>query len=58
MTVKELREILENLPDGIEVEVNSIYDIEKEELIPSPIEEAHYASYYNKVFITPKEVSY
>lgn len=58
MTVKELKEILENLSDDIEVEVNSIYDIEKEELIPSSIEEAHYASYYNKVFITPKEVSY
>lgn len=58
MTVKELKEILADLPDDIEVEVNSIYDVDREELLPSPIEEAHYASYYNKVFITPKEVSY
>ena len=52
MTVKELKELIANLPDDVEVEINSIY--EDEEWDSSPICEAHYSKAHNKVLLSPE----
>jgi hypothetical protein len=56
MTVKEMKELLNNLPDDAEIEINSIYD-KNEECKSSPICEAHYSGMQNKVYITPIIIS-
>jgi hypothetical protein len=55
MNVKQLKELINNLPDNVEVEVNSIF--QNGEWEPSEISEAHYNEVHNKVFITPEVVS-
>ena len=56
MTVKEIKELINGLPDDVEVEINSIYD-EKEEWQASPISEMHYCKKNNKIYITPDVIS-
>jgi hypothetical protein len=55
MNVKQLKELINNLPDNVEVEVNSIFQYGEWEL--SEISEAHYDEGRNKVVITPEVVS-
>jgi hypothetical protein len=55
MNVHQLKEIINNLPDNMEVEVNSIFQDGKWEL--SEISEAHYDESRNKMIITPEIVS-
>ena len=55
MNVKQLKELINNLPDNVEVEVNSIFQDGEWEL--SEIPEAHYDEDRNKVIITPEIVS-
>lgn len=51
MTVKEMRELLNALPDDVDIEINSIYENGEYKL--SPISEAHYDENRNKVCVTP-----
>lgn len=55
MNIKQLKELINNLPDNVEVEVNSIF--QNDEWEPSEISEAHYDEGRNKVIITPEIVS-
>lgn len=55
MNVKQLKALINNLPDNVEVEVNSIF--QDGEWEPSEISEAHYDEGRNKVIITPEIVS-
>ena len=55
MNIKQLKELINNLPDNVEVEVNSIFQDGEWEL--SEISEAHYDEGRNKVIITPEIVS-
>ena len=55
MNVKELKALINNLPDNVEVEINSIFQDGEWEL--SEISEAHYDERRNKVVITPEIVS-
>ena len=55
MNVKQLKELINNLPDNVEVEINSIFQDGEWEL--SEISEAHYDECRNKVIITPEIVS-
>ena len=52
MTVKEMKELLKNLPEEAEIEINSVYD-KNEKYETRPICEAHYSGMQNKVYITP-----
>lgn len=52
MTVKEFKELIANLPDDVEIEINSIY--ENEEWFSSPIYEAYYSKEHNKVLLSPE----
>ena len=56
MTVKEMKELLMNLPDDAEIEINCVYD-KNEECASSPICETHYSGMKNKVYITPILIS-
>lgn len=51
MTVKEMKELINNLPDNVEIEVNSIYEDGEWKL--SSICEVHYDINRNKVCVTP-----
>ena len=51
MTVKEMKELITNLSDDVEIEINSIYKDGEWEL--SSICEAHYDKNRNKVCVTP-----
>ena len=55
MNIKQLKELINNLPDNVKVEVNSIFQQGEWEL--SEISEAHYDESRNKVVITPEIVS-
>lgn len=55
MNIKQLKELINNLPDNVEVEINSIFQNGEWEL--SEISEAHYDEGRNKVVITPEVVS-
>lgn len=55
MNIKELKALINNLPDNVEVEINSIFQDGEWEL--SEISEAHYDEGRNKVIITPEIVS-
>lgn len=55
MTVKEMKNIINDLPDDTEIEVNSVCG--GEEYTLSPISEAHYCNIRNKVCITPVIIS-
>ena len=55
MNVKELKDLINNLPDDAEVEINSIFQDGEWEL--SEISEAHYDERRKKVIITPEIVS-
>lgn len=55
MNIKQLKELITNLPDNAKVEVNSIFQDGEWEL--SEISEAHYDEGRNKVIITPEIVS-
>lgn len=56
MTVKEMKELLNNLPEDAEIEINSVYS-KNEEYDSSPICETHYSGMKNKVYITPIIIS-
>ena len=56
MTVGELREIIKDLPDDTEVEINSIWDDDAQELTPSKCE-GFYHEQRKKVFLTPDSIS-
>lgn len=55
MTVKDMKNIINNLPDNTEIEINSVHGEEGYTL--SPISEAHYCNIRNKVCITPAIIS-
>ena len=55
MNIKQLKELINNLPDNVEVEVNSIFQDGEWGL--SEISETHYDECRNKVIITPEIVS-
>lgn len=55
MNVKQLKKLINNLPDNAEVEINSIFQDGEWEL--SEISEAHYDESRKKVVITPEIVS-
>lgn len=56
MTVGELREIIKDLPDDAEVEINSIWDDDAQELTPSKCG-GFYHKQRKKVFLTPDIIS-
>lgn len=56
MTVGELREIIKDLPNETEVEINSIWDENAQELTPSACG-GFYHEQRNKVFLTPDRIS-
>ena len=56
MTVKEIKALINSLSDDVEVEINSIYD-ENREWESSSICEAHYCEKSNKLYITPDVIS-
>ena len=56
MTVREMKELLKNLPEDAEIEINSVCD-KNEKYESSPICEAHYSGMQNKVYITPIIIS-
>jgi len=56
MTVGELREIIKDLPNETEVEINSIWDDDAQELTPSACS-GFYHGQRKKVFLTPNHIS-
>ena len=52
MTIKELKEIIKGLPDDTEIEINSVWDENLEELTPSSCS-GFYHEADNKVYLTP-----
>lgn len=56
MTVKELKEIIKDLPNETEVEINSVWDEDAQELTPVGCD-GFYHKQRNKVFLTPDEIS-
>ncbi len=55
MTVGELREIIKDLSDDTEVEINSIWDDDAQELTPSECS-GFYHEQRHKVFLTPDRI--
>ena len=55
MTIKELKTLLENLPDDTEVKINSI-QVSEDELEPCEISEVHFDTNHGFV-ITPTVIS-
>ena len=56
MTLRELREIIKDLPDDVEVEINSIWNEDIQELTPSSCS-GFYHEQERKIFLTPDEIS-
>lgn len=56
MTVRELKEIIKDLSDDTEVEINSIWDDDAQELTPSGCS-GFYHEQRRKVFLTPDSIS-
>lgn len=56
MTVGELKEIIKDLPNDTEVEINSIWDDDAQELAPSECS-GFYHEQRKKVFLTPDHIS-
>ena len=56
MTVGELRETIKGLPDDTEVQINSIWDDDAQELAPSACS-GFYHEQRQKVFLTPDRIS-
>lgn len=56
MTVGELREIIKDLSDDTEIEINSVWNEDKQELTPSECS-GFYHEQRKKVFLTPYEIS-
>lgn len=56
MTVKEMKVFINDLPDNIEIEINSICNKDGE-WESSPICEAHYCEKSNRIYITPNVIS-
>lgn len=56
MTVRELKEIIENLSDNTEIKINSVWDDNLKELTPVDCD-GFYSEKYNKVYFTPFEIS-
>ena len=56
MKVKDMRKIIDGLDDEVDIEVNSIWDNDKEELTPSSCD-GFYHEKDNKVYITPEIIS-
>lgn len=56
MTVKELKQMIANLPDNAEVEINSVWNEELQELTPVSCD-GFYHETDNKVYLTPDIIS-
>ena len=56
MTVKDLKEIIKDLPDNTEIEINSVWDDDAQELTPSECS-GFYHKQRQKVFLTPDKIS-
>ena len=56
MKVKDMKSIIQDLDDEVDIEVNSVLDEEKQELTPSSCE-AFYHEKDNKVYITPEVIA-
>ena len=56
MTVKDLKEIIKDLPDNTEIEINSVWDDDAQELTPSACG-GFYHKQIKKVFLTPDRIS-
>lgn len=58
MNVKELKNLIKDLPDDTIIEINTIWDKEENELKPSSVCEAHYNEQKKKIYITPEKILY
>lgn len=56
MKVKDMKSIIQDLDDEVDIEVNSVWDEEKQELTPYSCE-AFYHEKDNKVYITPELIA-
>ena len=56
MKVKDMKSIIKDLDDEVDIEVNSVWNEEKQELTPSSCE-AFYLDKDNKVYITPEVIA-
>ena len=56
MTLGELRKIIKDLSDDVEVEINSIWNDDIQELTPSSCS-GFYHEQERKLFLTPDEIS-
>lgn len=56
MTVGELKEIIKDLPDNTEIEINSVWNEDIQELTPSECS-GFYHVQRKKIFLTPNEIS-
>ena len=57
MTVKDMKALMADLADDVEIEINSVFDTNENCLKPSGISEAHYHKDDNKVYLTPEMIS-
>ncbi len=56
MTVKDIKAIIANLPDNTEIEINSVWNNETQELTPTGCS-GFYHKDRDKVFLTPDIIS-
>ncbi len=56
MTVNELREMIANIPGDAKVEINSVWDPEREEFMPDGCSGFYHAG-DGKVYLTPDVVA-
>ena len=56
MKVKDMREIIQDLDDDVEIEVNSVLDEDTNELRPTSCD-GFYHKKNNKVYITPEIIA-
>ena len=56
MKVKDMKEIIKDLDDDVEIEVNSILDEDTNELMPSSCD-GFYHEKDNKVYLTPEVIA-
>lgn len=57
MNLGEFREMTKDLPDNVEIEINSVWDKESQELTPSPCSNTHYSETDGKIYITPTSIA-
>ena len=56
MKVKDMRNLIKDLDDEVDIEVNSIWNEEKQDLTPSSCD-GFYHEKDNKVYITPEVIA-